>query len=116
MQVIEIYNASPIFYVVFLVLNFKVIFFFLQFFFFLRTIYEKLSEALNEDEVILYKQRVDELIPNIRYCAYNIGDETAINDLMKLRLSGKTSGEDLLAADLDVRNFTFINLFKKYNI
>lgn len=50
------------------------------------------------------------MIPNIRYCAYNIGDETAINDLMKLRLSGKTSGEDLLAADLDVRNFTFIIL------
>uniref|UniRef100_A0A2L2Y0W4 Signal recognition particle subunit SRP68 n=1 Tax=Parasteatoda tepidariorum TaxID=114398 RepID=A0A2L2Y0W4_PARTP len=66
-----------------------------------QTIYEKLSEALNEEEVILYKQRVEELTPNIRYCAYNIGDETAINDLLKLRLSGKTSGEDLLAADLD---------------
>ncbi|XP_054721035.1 signal recognition particle subunit SRP68-like [Uloborus diversus] len=66
-----------------------------------QTIYEKLSEALNEDEVVLYKQRVEELIPNIRYCAYNIGDETAINDLMKMRLSGKTSGEDLLASDLD---------------
>ncbi|KAG8190077.1 hypothetical protein JTE90_023049 [Oedothorax gibbosus] len=65
-----------------------------------QTIYEKLSEALNEDEVILYKQRVEELIPNIRYCAYNIGDETAINDLMKMRLSGKT-GEDMLAGDLD---------------
>ncbi|KFM65959.1 Signal recognition particle protein, partial [Stegodyphus mimosarum] len=66
-----------------------------------QTIYEKLSEALNEEEIVLYKQRVEELMPNIRYCAYNIGDETAINDLMKMRLSGKTSGEDMLGADLD---------------
>lgn len=112
MRVTEIYNASTLFYVVFPALNFsfKIFFFTIEFFFFLRTIYEKLSEALNEDEVILYKQRVEEVIPNIRYCAYNIGDETAINDLMKLRLSGKTSGEDLLAADLDVRNFTLIIL------
>lgn len=60
---------------------------------------------------MLYKQRVEELTPNIRYCAYNIGDETAINDLKKLRLSGKTSGEDLLAADLDVSKFLFNCIF-----
>lgn len=67
-----------------------------------QTIYEKLSEALNEDERSLYMQRVEELIPNIRYCAYNIGDESAINDLMQMRLAGNSSGEDLLAAaDLD---------------
>ncbi|CAL1278923.1 unnamed protein product [Larinioides sclopetarius] len=73
----------------------------MEFFRVSQTIYEKLSEALNEDEVILYKQRVEELVPNIRYCAYNIGDESAINDLLKMRLSGKTAGEDLLANDLD---------------
>ncbi|GFV92382.1 signal recognition particle subunit SRP68 [Trichonephila clavipes] len=73
----------------------------MEFFRISQTIYEKLSEALNEDEVVLYKQRVEELIPNIRYCAYNIGDETAINDLLKMRLSGKTAGEDLLSNALD---------------
>ncbi|GBN20897.1 Signal recognition particle subunit SRP68 [Araneus ventricosus] len=73
----------------------------MEFFRVSQTIYEKLSEALNEEEVILYKQRVEELVPNIRYCAYNIGDESAINDLLKMRLSGKTAGEDLLANDLD---------------
>lgn len=66
-----------------------------------QTIYEKLSQALNEDERALYKQRVEELTPNIRYCAYNIGDESAINDLMQMRLSGKASGEDILATNLD---------------
>ncbi|XP_023231585.1 signal recognition particle subunit SRP68-like [Centruroides sculpturatus] len=66
-----------------------------------QTIYEKLSQALNEDERALYKQRVEELTPNIRYCAYNIGDESAINDLMQMRLSGKTGGEDILATNLD---------------
>ncbi|KAF8771648.1 Signal recognition particle subunit SRP68 like protein [Argiope bruennichi] len=73
----------------------------MEFFRVSQTIYEKLSEALNEEEIVLYKQRVEELIPNIRYCAYNIGDESAINDLMKMRLSSKTAGEDLLANDLD---------------
>lgn len=66
-----------------------------------QTIYEKLSQALNEDERMLYTQRVEELLPNIRYCAYNIGDESAINDLMQMRLAGKATGEDMLAADLD---------------
>ncbi|XP_076366392.1 signal recognition particle 68 [Tachypleus tridentatus] len=66
-----------------------------------QTIYGKLASALSEDDVILYKQRVDELSPNIRYCAYNIGDESAINDLVQMRLSGKSVGEDILAGDLD---------------
>lgn len=39
-----------------------------------RTIYEKLASAFTEDLAVLYRQRVDEISPNIRYCAYNIGE------------------------------------------
>ncbi|XP_071796906.1 signal recognition particle subunit SRP68-like [Asterias amurensis] len=51
-----------------------------------QNIYEKLASALNEDERILYLQRVEEITPSIRYCAYNIGDQSAIKDLVEMRL------------------------------
>uniref|UniRef100_A0A7N8YFQ1 Signal recognition particle subunit SRP68 n=1 Tax=Mastacembelus armatus TaxID=205130 RepID=A0A7N8YFQ1_9TELE len=38
-----------------------------------KTIYEKLASAFTEELAVLYRQRVDEISPNIRYCAYNIG-------------------------------------------
>lgn len=62
--------------------GFLVCLFFFHFFFFkttdkyfclVRTIYEKLASAFTEDLAVLYRQRVDEISPNIRYCAYNIG-------------------------------------------
>ena len=63
-----------------------------------QTIYEKLASALNEDEQVLYKQRVEELNPNLRYCAYNIGDSTAQQDLLNMRSQGGKSELDALIA------------------
>ncbi|XP_030064083.1 signal recognition particle subunit SRP68 [Microcaecilia unicolor] len=58
-----------------------------------KTIYEKLANAFTEEQAVLYNQRVEEISPNIRYCAYNIGDQSAINELMQMRLrSGGTEG------------------------
>ena len=37
--------------------------------------------------------------PNIRYCAYNIGDESAIKDLIDMKL--KSTGSEL-AGEIDV--------------
>lgn len=62
-----------------------------------QVVYEKLAAALPETERIIYKARVEELAPSLRYCAYNIGDTTAIDDLMQMR--GQLSGE--LLANLD---------------
>ena len=76
---------------------------------FLRTIYEKLASAFIDDTKDLYLQRCEEIIPNIRYCAYNLG-ETDINDLVNLRKSA--AGQDLLIAKIDV-SFFFIML--RYN-
>ncbi|XP_071479456.1 signal recognition particle subunit SRP68-like [Diadema antillarum] len=56
-----------------------------------KTIYEKLASALNEEQRAVYMQRVEEISPSIRYCAYNIGDESAINDLVQMRL--KSGGQ-----------------------
>uniref|UniRef100_A0A6J0VBJ6 Signal recognition particle subunit SRP68 n=1 Tax=Pogona vitticeps TaxID=103695 RepID=A0A6J0VBJ6_9SAUR len=65
-----------------------------------KTIYEKLASAFTDEQAILYNQRVEEISPNIRYCAYNIGDQSAINELMQMRLrSGGTEG--LLAEKLE---------------
>jgi len=47
----------------------------------------------------MYMQQVDEVTPNIRYCAYNIGDETAITELKQMRRKG---GQDQLTSHLDV--------------
>ena len=67
-----------------------------------RSIYEKLSGAfMDESMKSLYLQRVDEIGPNIRYCAYNLGQGGMdINDLMKMRSSA--AGQDMLAAKIDV--------------
>ncbi|GLG95273.1 Signal recognition particle subunit SRP68 [Gryllus bimaculatus] len=59
-----------------------------------QMVYEKLAPALSEEDQVLYKQRVEELSPSLRYCAYNIGDESAIDDLLKMRSHGQG---DLLA-------------------
>ncbi|XP_077107895.1 signal recognition particle subunit SRP68 [Ranitomeya variabilis] len=65
-----------------------------------KTIYEKLASAFTEEQSVLYNQRVDEISPNIRYCAYNIGDKTAMNELMQMRLRGG-GAEGLLAEKLE---------------
>ena len=65
-----------------------------------RTIYEKLGGAVSEDQRALYVQRVEEIVPNIRYCAYNIGDTSDISQLVKLRTD--TPGFDMLASKIDV--------------
>lgn len=55
----------------------------------------------------IYLQRVADLAPNIRYCEYNIGDESAIKDLRAMRLKGGLQDEWI--SSLDVK-FSSINL------
>lgn len=62
-----------------------------------QVVYEKLMSALNEDDALLYKQKVEELTPSLRYCAYNIGDEKGLEDLMQLR--SQAHGELLQSLD-----------------
>ncbi|XP_014294235.1 signal recognition particle subunit SRP68 [Halyomorpha halys] len=50
-----------------------------------QVVYEKLCGVVKETDLPVYKHKCDELIPNLRYCAYSIGDSTAITDLKDLR-------------------------------
>lgn len=54
-----------------------------------KTIYERISATVDEDTRALYRQRVEETNPQIRFCAYNIGDESAVEDLIKVRLRAR---------------------------
>ena len=67
-----------------------------------RTIYEKLAEAVTDEARDLYQQRCSEISPNIRYCEYNIGDESAAEDLVQMRR--QIGREDPLTSRLDVRS------------
>lgn len=52
-----------------------------------QVIYERLAAAIPEGEQSPYRQRVEEIAPSLRFCAYNIGDEKAV-DLLELRSQG----------------------------
>lgn len=68
-----------------------------------QAIYTKLCEAIgDEDTAVLYKQRIDELKPTLRFCSFNLGDKDSKNFLDNLK-GEKRSDDDYLAAKLDVR-------------
>ena len=58
-----------------------------------------------DDMKEMYLGRVEEILPSMRYCAYNIGDETAVNDLMQMRLKSATGG-DVFVSGLDVSTYS----------
>lgn len=60
-----------------------------------QLVYETIAKTLAEDEQAPYRHRVDELAPSLRYCAYNIGDEKAVN-LLELRGQGLIENLDSL--------------------
>lgn len=60
-----------------------------------------MSIALQGDEShAFYTQKVEEIIPNIRYCNYNLGDESARKDLLDMRLKSTIGSE--IAENIDV--------------
>ena len=54
-----------------------------------RDILESLSQAVGEEEGSIFRQKMDEITPSLRYCSYNIGDASRA-DLIALR--GKAGG------------------------
>jgi signal recognition particle subunit SRP68 len=72
----------------------------LDFFNISKKIYENLSATLKGDDAqAFYLQKVEEINPNIRYCNYILGDETAKSDLMSMKLKSGTGSE--LAEKID---------------
>ncbi|QQP38700.1 Signal recognition particle subunit SRP68, partial [Caligus rogercresseyi] len=58
-----------------------------------RTLYHNLSLSLDEEEARNYKKKVEEILPNLRYCAYNIGDDSARKDLLTMPRAGRELDE-----------------------
>lgn len=44
-----------------------------------------LSTSVDEDLRAIYMARISEIMPQIRYCAYSIGDASAASDLHEMR-------------------------------
>ena len=42
-----------------------------------RNIYEKLASITSVDDSAVYRSRMDEIVPSLRYCAYNIGGDAS---------------------------------------
>merc|ERR1712012_719493 len=61
-----------------------------------QTIYESLSQAVGEEEGALFRQKMDEITPSLRYCSYNIGDASRA-DLIALRGKGGGDLESLIS-------------------
>ena len=92
-------------------MNFLFFFFNLKIYF-KRKIYEKLSNALNcDDSQAFYLQKVEEINPNIRYCNYILGDETAKKDLMDMKLKSGTGSELAEKLEVLIAIFCLTNLF-----
>lgn len=57
-----------------------------------QVVYENLAKALPDDEQELYRAKVNEFTPNLRYCAYNISGGRAaggnMDDLLEFRAQG----------------------------
>ncbi|KAL5963867.1 Signal recognition particle subunit SRP68 [Taenia solium] len=50
-----------------------------------QQIYTGLASSVDEDLRAVYAVRTGEILPQIRYCAYSIGDTSAANDLREMR-------------------------------
>jgi len=71
-----------------------------------RTVYDELSKAAEGPDQALYKKRVEEIDPSIRYCKYNVARQGGATDLAEEELLqiGKTSagvGNEMLKAKLE---------------
>ncbi|KAH8257283.1 hypothetical protein KR038_006721, partial [Drosophila bunnanda] len=67
-----------------------------------QVVYENLAKALPDDEQELYRAKVNEFTPNLRYCAYNISGGASsggkIDEILELRAQGVLENLDVLVS------------------
>ncbi|KRX92205.1 Signal recognition particle subunit SRP68 [Trichinella pseudospiralis] len=67
-----------------------------------KMIYENLSSVTKSSRLVeLYRQRCNEMAPHLRFCAFSIGDSTALADLMQMRMKISDEAESLMLSELD---------------
>ncbi|KAF6767914.1 hypothetical protein AHF37_05170, partial [Paragonimus kellicotti] len=67
-----------------------------------RAIYTGLVHTVEEDGRGIYNARVEDILPQIHYCAYNIGDKSAATDLQRMRAAQATAEELGSVAELQL--------------
>lgn len=77
---------------------------------YIRTIYEKLSKAGSSHQETLCQSAIDDIDPNIRYCAFKLklgtDNSTGVEDLVKITVGkSKGVGLDLLEAEVEAKSF-----------
>lgn len=66
-----------------------------------QVVYENLAKALPDDDQELYRAKVNEFTPNLRYCAYNISGGASggkIDEILELRAQGVLENLDVLVS------------------
>lgn len=61
-----------------------------------QLVYESLVQALPEEEQFIYRAKVDDLTPSLRYCAYNMGGNASMDELLQIRGHGLLQDLDTL--------------------
>ncbi|CAH8601954.1 unnamed protein product [Dicrocoelium dendriticum] len=67
----------------------------------MQAIYTCLIQTIEEDARAIYTARVADILPQIHYCAYNIGDKSAASDLQRMRAEATTNFGGLAELQLD---------------
>ncbi len=61
-----------------------------------RTIYENLSKVGDSDDQKLYRERADDIEPNIRFCAYNLGGDRKSTSTQAQQAAASAAGSELM--------------------
>lgn len=61
-----------------------------------QVVYQNISIALPEEEQRIYKAKVEELTPSLRYCAYNMGGNASVDEFLSIRNQGLLKNMDKL--------------------
>ncbi|XP_044760413.1 signal recognition particle subunit SRP68 [Coccinella septempunctata] len=80
-----------------------------------QVIYEKLASTLPEDDQLPYKQRVEEIAPSLRYCAYNIGDEKTV-DILELKSQGVLENFETLVAQTKEKTIKVLHEIQWFDV
>ncbi|XP_018324397.1 signal recognition particle subunit SRP68 [Agrilus planipennis] len=80
-----------------------------------QVVYEKLASALPAELQTPYKQKVEEITPSLRYCAYNIGDNKGV-DLLELRSQGILDNLDQFISQTKEKSLAILHEIKWYGV
>lgn len=78
-----------------------------------QNIYEQLFSVINDEEILLfYKQKVEEIKPTLRYCAFNIGEQGKAAQQLMNKIKTEAGNDNLkIEVRFSISGFVSINAF-----